>query len=180
MGGWIERDRKEIESLFREILLYLTHCNNPIHDHEFTLRDIRVTRISRGERVDKEEPGILRSYFKPEDPNAHAAMVTYSVDLTQGPPIHVRDYFTQHLGPLLKDYNVNGDHMEIFKHILGEDQRSGSAKLFGSKRVHREHEMAAAEELLPRPVGISQTLLEAVDLLEEEINAASEEELQAQ
>jgi hypothetical protein len=39
--------------------------------------------------------------------------------------------------------------------------------------------LAAAEELLPRLVGISQTLLETVDLLEAEINAASDEELEA-
>ena len=70
-------------------------------------------------------------------------------------------------------------YMEIFKHIFGEDQRSGWAKLFGSKRSHREQKLAAAEELLPRLVGISQTLLETVDLLEAEINAASDEELEA-
>jgi hypothetical protein len=70
-------------------------------------------------------------------------------------------------------------YMEIFNHLFGADQRSGWAKLFGSKKAHRKREMAAAEELLPRLVGISQTLLEAVDLLASEINSASEEELKA-
>ena len=70
-------------------------------------------------------------------------------------------------------------YMEIYKHLFGEDTRSGWAKFFGSKKAHREQEMAAAEDLLPRLVGISQTLLETIDLLESEIEAAPEEEIQA-
>lgn len=67
-------------------------------------------------------------------------------------------------------------YMEIFKHLFGEDQRSGWAKLFGSKRAHRGREMAAAESLLPQLIGISQTLLECLDMVEKEVNGISQEE----
>jgi len=67
-------------------------------------------------------------------------------------------------------------YMEIFKHLFGEDQRSGWAKLFGSKRAHREKELGAARELLPQLIGISHTLLETIDILEDEINSTPEEE----
>jgi len=70
-------------------------------------------------------------------------------------------------------------YMEIFKHLFGPDHRSGWSKLFGTKRAYREQEMAAAEDLLPRLVGISHTLLETVDMLEAAINASSDEELAA-
>ena len=68
-------------------------------------------------------------------------------------------------------------YMEIFKHLFGDDERSGWAKLFGSKKRHRERQLAAAEVLLPRLVGISQTLLDTISLLEKEIEAAPEEDL---
>ena len=70
-------------------------------------------------------------------------------------------------------------YMKIFKHLFGEDQRSGWSKFFGSNKAHREQEMAEAEALLPRLVGISHTLLETIDMLEKEVNSASEEEVAA-
>ena len=68
-------------------------------------------------------------------------------------------------------------YMEIFKHLFGDDERSGWAKLFGSKKRYREQQLAAAELLLPRLVGISQTLLDTISLLEKEVEASSEEDL---
>ena len=68
-------------------------------------------------------------------------------------------------------------YMEIFKHLFGDDERSGWAKLFGSKKRHKEQQLAAAQVLLPRLIGISQTLLDTIALLETEVEAASEEEL---
>jgi len=69
-------------------------------------------------------------------------------------------------------------YMEIFKHLFGEDERSGWAKLFGSKKRHKEQQLAAAEALLPRLVSISQTLLETISLLEKEIDSAPDDELE--
>ena len=68
-------------------------------------------------------------------------------------------------------------YMEIFKHLFGSDERSGWAKLFGSKRKHKEQQLAEAEVLLPRLVGISQTLLDTISLLEAEVESAADEEL---
>jgi hypothetical protein len=68
-------------------------------------------------------------------------------------------------------------YMEIFKHLFGDDERSGWAKLFGSRKRHRDQQLAAAAVLLPTLVGISQTLLDTIALLEHEIESASDEEL---
>lgn len=67
-------------------------------------------------------------------------------------------------------------YMEMFKYLFGEGKRSAWSRLFGSKTAHRERELAAAEALLPRLIGISQTLLETIDILEKEIIYASDEE----
>ncbi len=68
-------------------------------------------------------------------------------------------------------------YMKIFKHLFGDDERSFLAKVFGSKRKHRAKHNAGAQALLPHLVSVSETLLEAVEILEVEIRRMSNEEL---
>lgn len=68
-------------------------------------------------------------------------------------------------------------YMKIFKHLFGEDTRSLFSKLLTSKKKHDKTELAAAERLLPQLVGISQTLLEALELLEKDIHALPDKEI---
>ncbi|MCG6862734.1 MAG: CZB domain-containing protein [Chromatiaceae bacterium] len=67
-------------------------------------------------------------------------------------------------------------YMKIFKHLFGEDERSVLKKMFGSKRKHRAASLAEAQSLLPQLVNISETLLEAVDILENQIRRMPDDE----
>ncbi len=68
-------------------------------------------------------------------------------------------------------------YMKIFKLLFGKDERSGFEKLFGSSAKLKQEHQEEADELMLRLLSISETLLEAITLLEEEIKEMSEEEL---
>lgn len=68
-------------------------------------------------------------------------------------------------------------YMKIFKHLFGDDERSILKKVFGSKRKHRAENVANAQALLPQLVSVSETLLEAVIIVEHDIRQMSDDEL---
>ena len=70
--------------------------------------------------------------------------------------------------------NLHLIYMRIFKELFGETDQSLLSKLFGSSKRRQEANMKKAESLLPKLVGISQTLLEAVDALENDIRKMSD------
>lgn len=68
----------------------------------------------------------------------------------------------------------------IVETLFGERGRPGFlARLFGRTKSADARRQADAEALMDKLIGVSETLLAALDLLEKEINALSEEELQA-
>lgn len=67
-------------------------------------------------------------------------------------------------------------YMKIFKHLFGDDERSVMRKIFGSKRKYLDKHVAEARSLLPQLVSVSETLLEAVEILEKEIRRMSDDE----
>ena len=68
-------------------------------------------------------------------------------------------------------------YMKIFKHLFGDDERSVLSKLFGSKRKYRAENVAEAQKLLPLLVSISETLLEAIEILENQIRRMPDNEV---
>jgi hypothetical protein len=68
-------------------------------------------------------------------------------------------------------------YMKIFKLLFGKDERSGFEKLFGSNAKLKQEHQEEADLLMQKLLAISETLLEAIALLEEEIKDMSEEEL---
>jgi hypothetical protein len=68
-------------------------------------------------------------------------------------------------------------YMKIFKLLFGKDERSGFAKLFGSNAKLKQEHQEEADLLMQKLLSISETLLEAIALLEEEIKDMSDEEL---
>lgn len=68
-------------------------------------------------------------------------------------------------------------YMKIFKLLFGEDERSTLTKLFGSKSKLKQGNQEQAEALMQKLMSVSGTLLEAINLLENEIKDLSEEEL---
>jgi hypothetical protein len=67
-------------------------------------------------------------------------------------------------------------YMKIFNGLYGEDTTSVLGKLFGTAKKHKAEKLALVERLLPQLVQISQTLLEAIDILEKEIQSLPDEE----
>ena len=68
-------------------------------------------------------------------------------------------------------------YMKIFKLLFGEDDRSTLQKFFGSTAKLQQENQQQAEELMKKLLSVSETLLEAINLLESEILTMSEEEL---
>lgn len=68
-------------------------------------------------------------------------------------------------------------YMKIFKLLFGEDSRSTFQKFFGSKARLQQENQQEAEALMEKLLSVSGTLLEAINILESEILAMSEEEL---
>lgn len=69
-------------------------------------------------------------------------------------------------------------YMEIFKCLFGDDDRSKLSKVFGSTRKHETAKLKKAETLLPVLVDISKDLLATIEMLESQVRALPEEELQ--
>lgn len=68
-------------------------------------------------------------------------------------------------------------YMKIFKLLFGEDDRSALKKLFGSKAKNKQKNQQEAEALMQKMLSVSNTLLEAINLLEREVMDMTEEEL---
>jgi hypothetical protein len=68
-------------------------------------------------------------------------------------------------------------YMKIFKLLFGKDERSGFEKLFGSDAKLKQEHQEDADLLMQKLLSISETLLEAITLLEDEIKDMSDEEL---
>ena len=68
-------------------------------------------------------------------------------------------------------------YIKIFKLLFSEDDRSLFKKIFGSKRKVNKKNQEEAEVLMKKLLAVSETLLEAINLLENEIKDMSEDEL---
>lgn len=60
-------------------------------------------------------------------------------------------------------------YMKLFQTLHGEDDRSGWAKLFGSKADFKDKQIAEAKRHLDELVDISKTLLSTIEVLESEL-----------
>jgi len=72
---------------------------------------------------------------------------------------------------------LHGIYMRLFTVLFGESNRSLFSKLFGSSRKQDAKKQAEADELVKHLSGISRTLLEAIDLLERDLKALSDDQL---
>lgn len=68
-------------------------------------------------------------------------------------------------------------YMRIFKILFTEEDRSILQKLFGSKGKLDKKKQEEAESLMQNLLSVSRTLLEAINLLEQEVMNLTEEEL---
>ncbi len=119
---------------------------------------------------------------------AQAIVGGFSVDQNHVPVIHTNCKFGQWYygkGQMLSNLSsygsVDGPHamlhqiyMEIYKLMFGEVKGG----LFKSKAKVRAQNQKKAEELMQNLVSISETLLEAITMVEQEVMALTEEELQ--
>lgn len=64
-------------------------------------------------------------------------------------------------------------YMKIFKVLHGDDERSGWKKLFGKQSDFKDTQLKQAKEYLNELVEISKTLLLAIEVLEQDIEAKS-------
>jgi hypothetical protein len=67
-------------------------------------------------------------------------------------------------------------YIKIFNLLFGEDDRSALQKIFGSKKKYTAKNVAEAQHLLPQLIGISESLLQAIEVVEAQIRHMSEEE----
>jgi len=67
-------------------------------------------------------------------------------------------------------------YMKIFRHLFGDDDRSLMRKVFESKRKYVAANLTEAQQLLPQLVGVSETLLEAIEIVEVQIRRMTDEE----
>jgi len=72
--------------------------------------------------------------------------------------------------------NLHLIYMKIFKELFGEPEKSMLAKLFGSAKRRQAEHTKTAEAILPQLVAISQTLLEALEVLDKDIRRMSDTE----
>lgn len=68
-------------------------------------------------------------------------------------------------------------YLKIFSILFGKDDRSTFQKIFGSSAKIQREQQQQVEALMKKLVSASETLLEAINLLESEILGMSEEEL---
>ncbi len=69
-------------------------------------------------------------------------------------------------------------YKEIYNILFGENNQSKLSKFFGLKRKVSRKEKARVDELMQNLLGVSGTLLEAINVLEKEIQDVSDAELQ--
>jgi len=71
-------------------------------------------------------------------------------------------------------------YIKIFQLLFQDhDNRSTFGKIFGSKKKLQQQNQQEAEALMKKLVAVSETLLEAIGMVEQEILVTSEEELDA-
>ncbi len=70
-------------------------------------------------------------------------------------------------------------YMKIFKILFGEDDRSMLQKLFGTSSKVNKKKQEELDALMQNMLGVSRTLLEAINVLEREIIDMPEEEVAA-
>ncbi len=69
-------------------------------------------------------------------------------------------------------------YMEIFKLMYGETKVGWLKSLFVSKQKRKEENKKKAEELMQNLISISESLLESITMLEQEVMSMSDEEIQ--
>lgn len=67
-------------------------------------------------------------------------------------------------------------YMKIFNLLFGDDERSALKKIFGSKKKYIADNVDEAQRLLPQLIGISETLLEAIEVVEDQIRNMPDEQ----
>ena len=121
---------------------------------------------------------------------AQAIVGGFSVDQNHVPVIHTNCKFGQWYygkGQALSNLSgygaIDGPHamihqiyMEIFKLMFGEVKRGWN--IFASKEKIREKNKKKAEELMQNLLTVSETLLEAINMLEQEVVSLTDEEIE--
>lgn len=122
---------------------------------------------------------------------AQAIISGFSVDKNHAPVIHTNTKFGQWYygkgqmlsslsaysaidGPLTMLHQV---YMEIFKLMFGEVKQGFFSGLFTSNEKIRQKNKKHAEELMQNMVAISETLMEAINMLEQEVMELTDEEI---
>jgi hypothetical protein len=67
-------------------------------------------------------------------------------------------------------------YMKIFNLLFGEDDRSTLKKIFGSKKKYIANNFEEAQRIMPQLIGISETLLEAIEIVTDQVRQMSDEE----
>lgn len=123
---------------------------------------------------------------------AQAIVGGFSVDQNHVPVIHTNCKFGQWYygkGQMLSSLSVYGSidgphatlhqvYMEIFKLMYGETKVGWLKSLFVSKQKRKEENKKKAEELMQNLISISESLLESITMLEQEVMSMSDEEIQ--
>lgn len=124
---------------------------------------------------------------------AQALISGLPVEQDQVPVVHTRCKFGQwYYGPgqnlsSLPSYEaievpheiLHQVYMKLFKVIFVEDDRSAFGKLFGAKGKLSKKRQEEADALMQNLLSVSRTLLEAIALLEQDIQGMAEDELTA-
>ncbi|NPA72953.1 MAG: hypothetical protein GXO35_09010 [Gammaproteobacteria bacterium] len=122
---------------------------------------------------------------------AQAIVAGFSIEQDHVPVIHTNCKFGQwyygsgQMLSTLASYNsidtphamLHQTYMKIFKLLFGESNQSTFAKLFGSKAKLKAKNQEEAEKLMQQLLSISETLLEAIQMLEKEVMELTDEEL---
>lgn len=123
---------------------------------------------------------------------AQAIVGGFSVDQNHVPVIHTNCKFGQWYygkGQILSNLSVyasiDGPHatlhavyMEIFKLMYGDESSGFMSSLFTNKEKRREKNKNKAEELMQNLISVSESLLESLNMLEQEVMDLTEEELE--
>ena len=123
---------------------------------------------------------------------AQAIVAGFSIEQDHVPVIHTNCKFGQWYygnGQILSSLGtysaidtphamLHQTYMKIFKLLFGEVTHSMFSKMFGSKAKLQAKNQAEAEKLMEQLISISETLLEAIQMLEREVIDMSDEELQ--
>jgi len=124
---------------------------------------------------------------------AQAIVGGFSVDQNHVPVIHTNCKFGQWYygkGQMLSSLSgyaaIDAPHamlhqvyMEIFKLMFGETKTGFFGKIFTSQEKRKAKNQKKADELMQNLISVSETLLEAINMLEQEVTELSDEEIEA-